>query len=173
MITKRDMDVVAFVTDFGICRTSTLCNLFYGNKRVAQRRLTAVHKAKLLRRIQYAQYAEYLYYHKIPDQLHHTLLTSDFIGRMAADPKIQILDAKHTPNFGIIPDAFILYSLDGIIHRAVLEIQLSGKPNIQKYKEWRCPFEKMPEIMIVHDYPFDKLNLPIARFGTDLKFKED
>jgi len=172
VITMRDMDVVAFVKEFGICRTSTLCHMFYKNRKVANRRLKNIANAKLLRRIQYAQYAEYLYYHKVPDQLHHTLLTSDFIGRMAADPRIKILTAKHTPDYGIIPDAYIMYSLDGVVHRAVLEIQLSGKPNIQKYKDWRCPFEKA-EIMIVHDYPFDKMNLPIARFGTDLKFKED
>jgi hypothetical protein len=168
MLTKRDMEVVEFVKDFGICRTSTLQYLFYGSKRVAQRRLKAIHKANLLKPLKYAEYGECLHYSKIPDQLHHTLMTSDFIGRMASDPKVKILEAKHTPDFnGIVPDAYIMYSLEGVIHKAVLEIQLSGKPNVQKYKG--RPFE---EIMIVHDSPFDKINLPIARFGTDLKFKE-
>jgi hypothetical protein len=171
---KRDLECIAFVETFHIARTSTLATLFYnGNTKIAQRRLAIIAKHNQLKRAQFDAHAEFLYYSKTPTQLSHCLTRTDFIAYLSKEVK-KIIDWEFPFECGKVrPDARLRYMNHmGAVKDALLEIQLTGAPDIEKYSDlkrgsdWVSRFETFPKLLIVCDENYAGLGLDIVRYKT-------
>jgi hypothetical protein len=170
-LTIRDLNAINVIGSFGLMRASVICKLIYKNERVAQRRLSAAVEAKKLKRVKSGK--EFVYYVKHPKRTAHALTRSDFLGYLCG--RVSLIRYEAEPDYDTVrPDALIVYDMGGQKHTALLEVQLTNRPDIAKYKAWDFTrwFERMPELIVICDTPFDPMGLPAARYGTDLKFKE-
>jgi hypothetical protein len=168
-LTARDLRCISFVERFGVARTSALCRLFYGgNLRVAQRRLTAIVACKALKRARYDARAEYIYYAKTPAHLAHNCALADFLAKLSTS--VELLEWE--PEFrcgNVRADARIRYRSDDV-YDALVEIQLTGKPDLQKYfrlkrsAEWSKWFERFPKLLVVCEKECPTLGLDVVRF---------
>jgi hypothetical protein len=176
MLTARDLLAISFVEEMRAVKTSTLTYLYYKNSRVAQKRLQQIVDLNYLKLGKLTRNSEYIYFKKSPPQIMHSLLLSEFIGLLSR--KYEITYCKREYECGNVrADALIRFMANKTEMCGFVEVQLTGKPDIQKYKKlkstsaWVEVSDTFPQIFVVCDYPFDTLGLPVARFGTDLKFK--
>lgn len=155
MNTTRDNDVIEFIEKFKIASTSTIAEVFFPSKISCYRRLQYITKSKELKRIRDNVSSEYLYYKKIPKQLKHCLLVSDFYRELHR--RSEIVDFSIEPKLGdIIPDALFAYKINGNIFLSLLEVEISNKGfNYSKYNRfymsqtYKNYFPVMPTIFVV------------------------
>lgn len=141
-MTHTDLQVIEFLNEFKIARTSTLTQLFYHSQRAAQRRLHALTKSGAIKRI---KAGEYLYFTKMPKQTLHALTLTDYISEVSKTHKIDAMHAEYKCG-DVRADA--LLCVDG--EPRFIEVQLSGPADTQKYtrlkisQEWRKHFKTFP-----------------------------
>lgn len=157
------MEVVQFVRDFKIARSSTINALYYHHKQVAQRRLKSLVDAGELR--QAKTQGENLYYIKPPAQMYHRLLITEFLRKAALNGE-KIKNWQATYHCGnVLADALLWW--DNV--PTFVEVQVSQSPNVLKYEklrlsdEWRECFVAFPQLAIITDQEIPRTGLDIIR----------
>jgi len=170
MITKRDAQVINFVNQYKVAKTSTLA-MFYSSYQVTTRRLSAIIETGELHRERDGWSSEYIYYIKKPKQIRHALTITDFYRELSKQVEIKKYIVE--PELGSIrPDAVIGFTANGKSHLALLEVELCHKGfNVEKYADWdwKKHFPVKPELFIVSDGRIPKMDYQTYIIGTDLK----
>ncbi|MPM30181.1 hypothetical protein SDC9_76728 [bioreactor metagenome] len=173
MITLRDLDVVEYIKEHRVAKTSTIQKLFYPSYPVAARRLAELVRCEYLKRERDNLNMEYVYYIKRPKQLRHAVLLSDFLQRLSE--QVDIKKTVIEPQFGDIrPDAAVGYELSEIAHIALIEVEVSHKGfDHAKYKNlvWEKFFPMQPELFIISDGKIGDTGLKQTVIKTNLDFK--
>lgn len=173
MITKRDAQVINFISDYKVARTSTIASLFYTSYQVAARRLVALVSSGELQRERDGWSAEYVYYIKKPKQIRHALTVTDFYCALSKQTKIAKFIIE--PKLGNVrPDAVVGFSVNGINRLALLEVELSNKGfDSAKYArfDWQKYFPVRPELFIITTHkPPTIADYNSMVINTDLRF---
>lgn len=162
MITTRDMQIVDFLEEYKIASTSTIAELFFPSKIAAYKRLQVLSKNNIVKRMRDSINNEYLYYKKIPKQLKHSLLVSDFYRELHKN--VEIISFKIEPVLGDIrPDAVFGYKYNGNINIGLLEVEISRKGfNYAKYERFYSSelYKKYLPVMPVVFVVGDNIKLP-------------
>lgn len=147
-MTARDLQVIEFVNDFKVARTSVIAKLFYGgNLRVAQRRLQAIFEERKISRV---KDREYIYYTKTPQQYKHSIAITDYLAYLSRTHQIGDFRAEYKCG-EVRADALVAVDEKP----AFIEVQLSGHPDIKKYlslqvsKVWQKEFDVFPPIYLL------------------------
>ena len=155
MITARDMDVINFLDDFKVARTSTIASLFYPSLRVAQKRLETLADYEEVNRARDNINSEYVYYLKKPKQLRHSLILTDFYRELAKSVTIIGFRSEVTIEH-LRADGLVGFVKNGKSHAAFIEVQLANTPlDIGKYEKlyhsgaYKRYFESFPLIFAV------------------------
>ena len=158
LLTKRDDEIRDFLKEVSIADTSTINTLFFnGSIRSCQRRLKQLTEYKFIKRLDRVYLnQEYLYYvNKMPTQLEHKLIFSQFLG------KLKELGAdiiKYRPMFkvcNIIPDGFVAFTYNNRNYITLVEIERTKDFNIDKYldiintEEFKNTFPITPFITVI------------------------
>ncbi|MBQ8997798.1 MAG: hypothetical protein IJ086_03770 [Clostridium sp.] len=158
LLTKRDDEIRDFLKEVSIADTSTISTLFFkGSIRSCQRRLKQLTEYKFIKRLDRVYLnQEYLYYvNKIPSQLDHKLIFSQFLGRLK---ELGADIIKYRPTFkvaGIIPDGFVAFTIYGRTYITLVEIERTKDFNIDKYldviktEEFKNTFPVTPFITVI------------------------
>lgn len=156
MITNRDIEVVEFLKEFKVARRDTLLALFYPSLRIAQERLSILTDEKLIKRIRDHNNMQYIYYTKMPEQLKHSLLVTDFYRELRK--RSDKVTFKIEPQYGSIrPDAVFGYMEGDKGKIGLLEAEISHKGfDWNKYirffgGEYKSHLPALPVLCIVGD----------------------
>lgn len=157
MITTRDRSIVDFLDEYKIASTSTIAELFFPSRIAAYKRLQVLSEDKVVRRMRDSINNEYLYFKKLPRQLKHSLLVSDFYREL--HKKCEVISFKIEPVMGDIrPDAVFGYKYRGKTMMGLLEVEISHKGfNYAKYERFYSSgvyknfLPIMPTVFVVGD----------------------
>lgn len=172
MVTKRDAQVLQFITDLKVAKTSTLQEIFFPSYLMTARRLNILTRIGEIQRERDGWSSEYVYYinKQRPKQFRHALLLSDFYRELHKIAEIKKFKAE--PNLGDIrPDAIIGFNLNGTNRLALVEIEISNKGfNYAKYDkfDWKEFFPVEPEIIIVSDKKLSDTKFKTTVIKTDM-----
>jgi hypothetical protein len=114
-----------------------------------------IYDNKMINRMRDYSEQEYIYFYKLPAQLKHSLLVTDFYREL--HKKYGIVDFKIEPKIDSIrPDAVFAYKKNNYGYVGVLEVELSKKGfDINKYNSFYKIYQKyfpvMPTVFIVSD----------------------
>jgi hypothetical protein len=175
MLPDRDYEVVRFVKDYKIAKTSTLIELFYPSYRVGCYRLNAIVAENELKRERPYRNYEFIYYYKKPEYPPHWILITDFYLWLSKRYEIEEFRTKEITKKGLCPDAEFYYQNGNESYFGMLEIELSNKGfNFDKYftyyrtEEYKnnYPYE-MPDVFLITKLnqglkkliPFDKYKI--------------
>lgn len=126
MLTTRDYEIIDFVKEFKVADTNTISSLFFPSKSACQKRLKAMHDAKVLKRARDSLNDCYIYFHRPPKQLRHSLLVSKFYKILFECSTVIKFTVE--PIYGDIrPDAAFVYTINSITRLGLLEVELSNK----------------------------------------------
>jgi len=126
MLTTRDYEIIDFVKEFKAVDTDTISRLFFPSRSACQKRLKAMHDENVLKRARDSINDCYIYYHKQPKQLRHSLLVSRFYAEL--QKRTRVLKFSIEPVYdNIRPDAAFVYSVGGASRLGLLEVELSNK----------------------------------------------
>lgn len=187
----RDSQVLKFIEDTKVTNSNQIGKAFFKNLHptVCMRRLKFLHEYSYVNRSRYKEgngYTGYIYYPtdtKKPSKkiLTHNLMVSDFYATML-EAQIEVLSFQPTYMIGnIIADAYIKYrGNDGVIRRAFLEVQRSGKISdcVLKYKDIKSVIMKeknwntMPRLIVMTDLKDEKItlrNINVTYIASNLK----
>ena len=189
----RDLEVIKFIENAKIADRNQIYNTFFKNlhPNICMRRLKFLSEYSYINRTRYQDvrlngYTGYIYYPSGTKKLHkkmlrHNLMVTDFYATML-EAQIEVLSFKPTYMIGnIIADAYIKYKgNDGVIRRAFLEVQRSGKISdcVLKYKDIKSVIMKeknwntMPRLIVMTDLKDEKITLRhinIIYCNTELK----
>lgn len=190
----RDLQVLKFINDTKVTDRNQIKKAFFKNVHynICMRRLKFLVEGSYVNRTRYKNigngdgYNGYIYFPvgiKKPSKkiLTHNLMVSDFYATML-EAQIEVLGFKPTYMIGnIIADAYIKYKgNDGVIRRAFLEVQRSGKISdcVLKYKDIKSVIMKeknwntMPRLIVMTDLKDEKITLRhinIIYCNTELK----
>jgi len=163
MLTTRDLEIVDFLNEYKIASTTTIAELFFPSIWACYKRLQVLTKNKVIKRVRDSINNEYLYYSKrLPKQLKHALLVTDFYREL--HKKAEIISFKKEPLLDDIrPDAMFAYKYKEKNYLGLLEIEISNKGfDYGKYERfystqnYKNHFPVMPIVFIVGD----KVKLP-------------
>lgn len=157
MITSRDFEVVEFVKQFKVANTDIISETFFPSVYACRKRMKVICDNNLLKKARDSVNSQYIYYHKNPQQIKHSLLVTKFYSILNSYCKIVKFNIE--PVYGDIrPDAAFVYSINGINKVGVLEVELSNKGfNWSKYERFCMndnfkPFMTIkPNVFIVSD----------------------
>lgn len=157
MITTRDLKIVDFLTDYKIASTSTIAEIFFPSKVACYKRLQVLSEHNTVKRIRDSINNEYLYYKKLPKQLKHSLLVTDFYRELHIST--EVINFKIEPVMGDIrPDAVFGYKYKGKTFVGLLEVEISHKGfNYAKYERfynseiYKNFLPVMPTVFVVGD----------------------
>lgn len=171
LLTKRDDEIRDFLKEVSIADTSTINTLFFNNSlRSCQRRLKQLTDYKYIKRLDRVYLnQEYLYYvSKIPQQLEHKLIFSQFLGKLKS-LGAEIIKYRATFKVaGIIPDGFIAFTYNNRNYITLVEIERTKDFNIDKYldaintEEFKRTFPVIPFITVISNKivgPSNKLDI--------------
>lgn len=190
----RDLQVLKFINDTKVTDRNQIKKAFFKNVHynICMRRLKFLVEGSYVNRTRYKNmgngdgYNGYIYFPvgiKKPSKkiLTHNLMVSDFYATML-EAQIEVLSFQPTYMIGnIIADAYIKYrGNDGVIRRAFLEVQRSGKISdcVLKYKDIKSVIMKeknwntMPRLIVMTDLKDEKITLRhinIIYCNTNLK----
>jgi len=170
MITNRDANVIDFLSEFKVAKTSTLEELFYTSYQVATKRLTKLVEMGELSRERGGWSSEYYYFIKKPKELRHALMLTDFYRELH---KIAtVVKFIPEPTLGNIrPDAIVGFQLNGVNRLAMIEVELSHKGfNSAKYDnfDWTQSIEYKPELIVISNMRCNCHRYTLFKIGTDL-----
>jgi len=136
MMTTRDKQILDFLDEYKIASTSTIATLFFPSRIAAYKRLQILSKSHLVKRMRDSVNNEYLYFKKMPKQLKHSLLVTDFYREL--HKYTEVLNFKIEPLLGDIrPDAIFGYKHRGKTNIGLLEVEISNKGfNYAKYERF-------------------------------------
>lgn len=190
----RDLQVLKFINDTKVTDRNQIEKAFFKNvhSNVCMRRLKFLVEGSYVNRTRYKNmgngdgYNGYIYFPvgiKKPSKkiLNHNLMVTDFYATML-EAQIEVLSFQPTYMIGnIIADAYIKYrGNDGVIRRAFLEVQRSGKISdcvlkyndikslIIKEKDWNT----MPRLIVMTDLKDEKItlrNINVTYIASNLK----
>lgn len=175
MITKRDREIVRFLSKIRVASTNVLAERFFPSLRMAQKRLALLTKWGEVQRSREHMTSQYVYYlGSKPKQIRHSLLRTEFYHRFPY--KMPVFEIEYIVG-RIRADAMIGY-IDKTEQLAFLEIQISRtKPDLAKYRrfynsgEYQDHFPTMPKIIIVTDHVFyPPEDLDVITYPTKLPF---
>ena len=178
MLTTRDKEIMDFLIDYKIASTSTIAELFFPSVEACYKRLQVLVRNKVVRRMRDSINNEYLYYHKkLPRQLKHSLLVTDFYREL--HKKAEIFSFKIEPVLdNIRPDAIFAYRYKGKNYLGLLEVEISNKGfDYGKYERfystevYKNYFPVMPTVFVVGDrvkIP-EELNVEYLIIKTDME----
>lgn len=171
LLTKRDDEIRDFLKEVSIADTSTINTLFFNESiRSCQRRLKQLTEYKFIKRMDRIYLnQEYLYYvNKIPTQLEHKLIFSQFLGKLKGLGADII---KYRATFrvaGIIPDGFVAFRFRERTYITLVEIERTKDFNVDKYldiintEEFKSIFPVTPFITVISNKevkPNEKLDI--------------
>lgn len=161
-LTLRDKSILEFLADFKVASTSTLHELFFKNVslRFAQKRLKKLDDYGYLKRIRDHFTNEYVYYlNKLPNQLEHRLLLTDFYKKFHAIKDITIDLFENEKTFeNLRCDGILCYTYKDGKYIAFIEVQRksSGRPlDLKKYQDfydsdtWQKYFPVFPQLIAI------------------------
>ncbi len=156
MITKRDLEVIKFIEQFKVARTSTIQELFFPSLLVAQKRLKTITEHGFLKRDRAIINQEYFYYIKKPRQLIHSILLTDFYREIhKLGLQIEYFDNEVTLE-DIRPDGLLAYRYKDRAYISFIEVEISNKGlDIDKYKRlyatgiYKAYFPSFPMIIAI------------------------
>jgi hypothetical protein len=136
MLTTRDLQIVDFLSEYKVANTSTITELFFPSRVACYKRLQILNMQRVIKRVRDSVTSEYIYYKKLPKQVKHSLLVSDFYRELHM--KTEIINFKIEPIMGDIrPDAVFGYKHHGKTFAGLLEIEISHKGfNYAKYERF-------------------------------------
>lgn len=162
LLTKRDDEIRDFLKEVSIADTSTISKLFFNDsRRSCQRRLKQLTDYKFIKRLDRVYLnQEYLYYtSKVPQQLEHKLIFSQFLGKLK-ELGADIIKYRATFKISnIIPDGLVVFSYEGRNYISLIEIEITKDFNIDKYlnaittKEFKDTFPVIPLITVISNKP--------------------
>lgn len=173
MLTTRDMQIIEFLNDYKIASTSTIAELFFPSIEACYKRLQVLVRNKAVKRIRDSINNEYLYYHKkIPRQLKHALLVTDFYREL--HKKSEVFSFKIEPTLdNIRPDAIFAYRYMSKNYLGLLEVEISNKGfDYGKYERfyssecYKNHFPVMPTVFVVGNK--NRIKIP-DRIKVDFK----
>lgn len=190
----RDLQVLKFINDTKVTDRNQIKKAFFKNVHynICMRRLKFLVEGSYVNRTRYKNmgngdgYNGYIYFPvgiKKPSKkiLTHNLMVSDFYATML-EAQIEVLSFQPTYMIGnIIADAYIKYrGNDGVIRRAFLEVQRSGKISdcVLKYKDIKSVIMKeknwntMPRLIVMTDLKDEKItlrNINVTYIASNLK----
>lgn len=181
MITKRDQDIINFVTDFHIATSKQIHSLFFENISYRYTRKRLQYLSEILKEIKptHSTIDNCIAYYtdKKPVQIHHDLIRAELFVNLKK--QYNVLDwSNETPIVNIRPDAlsyinnsFAYINNHGIVFPIFIEIHLNNKFNFQKYidlvknNNLHEMFGIMPRVLICTDR---QLTIPT---NIGIKFK--
>lgn len=190
----RDLQVLKFINDTKVTDRNQIKKAFFKNVHynICMRRLKFLVEGSYVNRTRYKNmgngdgYNGYIYFPvgiKKPSKkiLNHNLMVTDFYATML-EAQIEVLSFQPTYMIGnIIADAYIKYrGNDGVIRRAFLEVQRSGKISdcVLKYKDIKSVIMKeknwntMPRLIVMTDLKDEKItlrNINVTYIASNLK----
>ncbi|MCP3925561.1 MAG: hypothetical protein GY714_23580 [Desulfobacterales bacterium] len=180
MITTRDNKVLEFIDEYKVACTSTIAELFYPSRRMAQNRLRKLVDVGEIKRTRYYYMEEYIYYQKKNNQFKHNLVLTNFYRELHKRSKIIRFNKEFTYFDGLRPDAFIVFSIGNSKYIAFVEVELSKKGfDLGKYKKlymsekYKECLPVFPLIMVISDHKIkesDEFN--IIKIDTELERME-
>jgi hypothetical protein len=173
MITKRDRQVLNYLTEYKCAHTSTLA-MFYPSIQVARRRLKILCRSHEIKRARDNINKEYIYFISKPKQLRHSVLLTDFLREFSGVATIE--SCKTEVAIGNLrSDALIGYREHGKRYLAFVEVQISNSAlDVQKYeklyysKEWEKKLPQFPVIFAITDKKIPETTLKVIRINEDL-----
>lgn len=135
MLTKKDFDIIDYLTKFKCASTSTIKEVFgYNTDRAVQRRLKIlVEDYKEIKRDRENFTLEFTYYIKKPAQLRHSLLLTDFHRELHKIANIHKFDNEVTIDH-LRADGLIVWEVNEKKYLGLIEVQISNnKFNVGKY----------------------------------------
>lgn len=126
MLTTRDYEVIDFVKEFKVADTDVISSLFFPSLQMCQRRLKEIVDNNKLKRTRDSINHKYIYYHKQPQQIKHSLIVSNFYCKLKNITDIPKFKIEPVYN-DIRPDASFVYSDNGCYKVGLLEVELSNK----------------------------------------------
>lgn len=126
MLTTRDYEVIDFVKQFKVADTDVISSLFFPNLRMCQYRLKSISDSNKLKRIRDNVTSKYIYFHKMPNQLNHSLLVTKFYSELCKFASVSKFRVEPVYN-DIRPDGAFVFNYNGIPTVGLLEIELSNK----------------------------------------------
>jgi hypothetical protein len=173
--TTRDRQIVEFIDDYKVATTSTIAELFFPSVEACYKRLQVLNANNQIKRIRDSINNEYIYYKKLPKQIKHSLMVSNFYREL--HKLAEVANFKIEPDMGEIqPDAVFGYKYRGKNYLGLLEVEISHKGfNYAKYEKFYSSgsYQKylmvMPTIFVVGDsvkLP-DRTNIKYLVIKTD------
>jgi hypothetical protein len=158
MMTTRDIDIVEFLDEYKVARTSTLAEIFFPSIHSCYNRLSVLSENRLLHRSRDFITNEFIYHKKkLPKQLTHSLLVSDFYRELHKRCKVISFKIEVTMD-NMRPDAVFGYSIGDKNYFGILEVEISHKGfNYGKYERfysseaYKTYLPVMPVIFVVGD----------------------
>lgn len=187
----RDLKVLEFIETVKVTNRKQIQNAFFKDVHptVCMRRLSFLVDGSYVRRSRYKQnngnngYVYYPMSSKKPSKklITHDLYASDFYSTLISSG-IDVLDYKPRYVIGnIISDAYVEYrGSDGIIRRALVEVQLSGNLSdcVTKYKDIKdivlseTKWTHVPRLIVISnllDEPIKLRSMRVEYIDTQLK----
>lgn len=183
MITKRDLEVIDFVTRMKVATTSCIYEIFYptSSRRYCQHRLAKLYHEGELNRDRKSLTSEYVYFKKKPKQFVHCLLRSEFYKELNKRVKIIRFATEYTCE-DIRADAYIKFQKKEEIgtnkgHLMLLEVEISNNKIDKKLESYQKLYETgkyknyfpvMPMVLFLTNKTVPKVeNLSLARVDID------
>jgi hypothetical protein len=154
MITKKDQDVLNFLTDFHIGTCNQIHKLFYNLTSIqyTRKRLKYLYDNDYIKRARSTIDNSYAYYiDRKPVQLHHDLIRAELYANIKS--RYDLLEwTNEAPVSNIRPDALAYVKHVGIVFPLMIEIHLSNGFNFDKYKiDFKPIFGTNPRVIICTD----------------------
>ncbi|MBQ8997737.1 MAG: replication-relaxation family protein [Clostridium sp.] len=188
---ERDINVINFINTVKVTNRNQIKRAFFKNVHdtVCMRRLTFLVEGSYVKRARFQQlngnngFVYYPYDTKKPNKriLNHNLCVAEFYAAML-EAKIEVVSFIPTYSIGkVISDAYVEYKgSDGVLKRAFIEVQLSGKIEdcvkkyigikdiIQAERKWGT----LPRIIVISNLNDKKVklkNIKVEYLNLELK----
>ena len=177
ILTKRDEEIIKFLSDYKCANTSTIANIFFnGSKRPCNRRLKNLKEHGFIKSSQEFVCLEQIHYiNKKPTQIKHSTILTNFIGELYKN-NIEVLKSKVEFKIdNVRSDLLLVCKVDGKVKIFFIEVCNTKKFDLNKYiklkhnNKWKEYFPIFPSIIVISNKPVDtNKDLNIITMDLDL-----
>ena len=177
ILTKRDQEIIKFLSDYKCANTSTIANIFFnGSKRSCTRRLKNLREHGFINSSQEFVCLEMVHYiGRRPTQIKHSTIVSNFIGELYKN-NIEVLKSKVEFKIdNVRSDLLLVCKVDGKTKIFFIEVCNTKKFDLNKYvklknnNKWKEYFPIFPSIIVISNKPIDtNKDLNIITMDLDL-----